>query len=122
MCEKDYREITRKGSIVSADMTTKKSTILIVEDDVALNEQVKLFKEPLPQAPAPKPKPSLNSQVAPNTSSASTPSADPTGRIWTAQEYANALDHRNLQRMNREEYDALVAEAEQAYSEGRVRF
>ena len=93
-------------------------------DAVALNEQLAAFKATVaPQAkPAAKPKPNLNSQVAPNTSNASTPSAEPTGRIWSGQEYAQALDHRNMQRMSREDYEALVAEAETAYMEGRVRF
>jgi len=93
-------------------------------DAVALNEQLKAFKDTyaVPVAKPTKPKPNLNSQVAPNTSSVSSPSADPTGRIWSAQEYQAALDHRNLQRMSREDYDALVAEADTAYAEGRVRF
>ncbi len=94
------------------------------KDAVALNEQLSLFKESIAKpATTAKPKPSLNSQVAPNTSSASTPVADtPTGKVWTGQEYAAALDHRNLQRMTREEYEALVNEAETAFAEGRVRF
>lgn len=94
-------------------------------DAVALNELVKAFKEAhaAPVAkPTPKPKPNLTAQVAPNTSSASTPSADPAGRIWTAQEYADALDHRLINRIGRVAYEAGVAEAEQAYAEGRVRF
>lgn len=93
-------------------------------DAVALNEQLKAFKDAYaaPVAKPVKPKPNLNSQVAPNTSSASAPSADSTGRIWSAKEYQDALDHRNLQRMSREDYEALIAEADAAYAEGRVRF
>ena len=94
-------------------------------DAESLVEQVTLFKASLPQAkvePTPTPKPNLNSQVAPNTSSASNPSSEPTGRVWTGAEYAAALDHRNLQRMTRPEYESLVAEAETALAEGRVRF
>lgn len=94
-------------------------------DAEALIEQVSLFKESLPKAEPQqptKPKPTLNSQVAPNTSGASNPSPDPVGKIWTGAEYAAALDHRNMQRMSRADYDALVAEAETAFAEGRVRF
>ena len=94
-------------------------------DAEALIEQVGLFKESLPKAEPQQPtkqKPSLNSQVAPNTSGASNPSPDPVGKIWTGAEYAAALDHRNMQRMSRADYDALVAEAETAFAEGRVRF
>lgn len=94
-------------------------------DAEALIEQVGLFKESLPKAEPQqptKPKPTLNSQVAPNTSGASNPSPDPVGKIWTGAEYAAALDHRNMQRMSRADYDALVAEAETAFAEGRVRF
>ena len=93
-------------------------------DAAALAEQVQAFKDavmPAAKAPA-KPKPNLNSQVAPNTSNASQPSPANTGRIWSGQEYAQALDHRNLQRMSRADYEALVAEAETAFAEGRVRF
>ncbi len=94
-------------------------------DAVSLNEQLALFKASIAPAPsaAPKPKSNLNSQVAPNTSSASAPTADPvSGKIWTGQEYAAALDHRNLQKMTRAEYEALLADAELALSEGLVRF
>ena len=94
-------------------------------DAEALIEQVGLFKESLPKAEPQqptKPKPTLNSQVAPNTSGASNPSPDPVGKIWTGAEYAAALDHRNMQRMSRADYDALVAEAETTFAEGRVRF
>lgn len=94
-------------------------------DAEALIEQINLFKESLPKAEPQQPakqKPSLNSQVAPNTSGASNPSPDPVGKIWTGAEYAAALDHRNMQRMSRADYDALVAEAETAFAEGRVRF
>ena len=94
-------------------------------DAVSLNEQLHLFKESITQpaqAPA-KPKPNLNSQVAPNTSSASAPTATTaSGRIWTGQEYAAALDHRNLQKMTRADYESQIAEAETALAEGRVRF
>lgn len=94
-------------------------------DAEALVEQINLFKESLPKAEPQQPakqKPNLNSQVAPNTSGASNPSPDPVGKIWTGAEYAAALDHRNMQRMSRADYDALVAEAETAFAEGRVRF
>ena len=94
-------------------------------DAEALVEQINLFKDSLPKAEPQQPakqKPSLNSQVAPNTSGASNPSPDPVGKIWTGAEYAAALDHRNMQRMSRADYDALVAEAETAFAEGRVRF
>lgn len=106
-------------------------------DSAALIDQLQSFKaevapapqvaDPAPAAPTAttKPKPSLDSQVAPNSTRASTPSGDSpasAGRIWTGSEYVAALDHRNLQRMSREEYDALVAEADLALEEGRVRF
>ena len=97
-------------------------------DAEALIEQVKAFKEtiaapvaPVPPTPPAKPKQSLSAQVAPDSSNASAPVVE-TGRIWSGQEYAQALDHRNMQRISREEYEANVAEAEQALAEGRVRF
>ncbi len=99
-------------------------------DATALIEQVNEFKkaagivapadEPKPQ---PKPsKPSLSSQVAPNSSRATAPTPASTGKIWTSAEYAAAMDHRRLQTVSREDYEAGVAEADQALAEGRVRF
>lgn len=94
-------------------------------DATSLVEQIKAFKESIGvQTTSPKqtkPKPNLNSQVAPSSSRASAPT-DTTGKVWSGQEYASALDHRNLQRMSREDYEALVNEAETALAEGRVKF
>lgn len=96
-------------------------------DATALIEQVKAFRETIapaaaaPVTPTPKSKPSLNAQVAPS-SSRSNAVVEEQGRVWSGAEYAAALDHRNLQRMSREDYEANVAEAEQALLEGRVRF
>lgn len=88
-------------------------------------EQMKAFKESIgagtPTTPA-RPKPSLQSQVAPSSSRASTPQSANDQRIWTAKEYTDALDHRTGQRMEREAYEAQIAEAERALAEGRVRF
>lgn len=88
-------------------------------------EQLAAFKDSIgvgKSAPAARAKPNLNSQVAPSSSRSSTPQAEGASRIWTGKEYADALDHRNGQRMERAEYEALIAEAEKALAEGRVRF
>ena len=88
-------------------------------------EQLAAFKDSIgvgKSAPPARAKPNLNSQVAPSSSRSSTPQADGAQRIWTGKEYADALDHRNGQRMAREDYEALIAEAETALAEGRVRF
>ena len=87
-------------------------------------EQLTAFKDSIGVGkPAPtRAKPNLNSQVAPSSSRSSTPQAEGASRIWTGKEYADALDHRNGQRMERAEYEALIAEAETALAEGRVRF
>lgn len=93
-------------------------------DADVLIEQVKLFKAtiaPVEPTSTPKAKPNLNAQVAPSSSRSSAPPQE-TGRVWSGAEYAQALDHRNKQRMSQEDYDAGVAEAEQALAEGRVRF
>ncbi|OHD24081.1 MAG: hypothetical protein A2Y38_14680 [Spirochaetes bacterium GWB1_59_5] len=96
-------------------------------DDQSLIEQLVAFKgtiaPPVEEAPkSTKPKQNLNAQVAPSTSRASTPTEPSTSQIWTGDQYAAALDHRNLQRISREEYERNVAEAELALAEGRVRF
>lgn len=87
-------------------------------------EQLGLFKESIgaTQQPPAKAKPNLNAQVAPSSSRASTPAPSGSQRIWTGKEYVDALDHRTGQRMERAEYEALIAEAEQALADGRVRF
>lgn len=92
-------------------------------DAEALVEMVASFKSTLPVTPvAPNgPSDELRSQVTPSTSLVSQQNAD-TGRIWTGDEYTAAMDHRNLKNMSRAEYDALVAEAELAVAEGRVRW
>jgi hypothetical protein len=87
-------------------------------------EQLAAFKDSIGvgKAAPTRAKPNLNSQVAPSSSRSSTPQAEGASRIWTGKEYADALDHRNGQRMERAEYEALIAEAETALAEGRVRF
>ena len=94
-------------------------------DSASISELLSLFKEsiaPAQEVVKPKPKQNLNAQVAPSSSKASTPPDTQSGRIMSGAEYAAALDHRNLQRMSREEYEAQVADAELALAEGRVRF
>lgn len=96
-------------------------------DATALVEQAMAFKESLGVALEPvvvkpnKPKSDLSKQVTPDSSRATTPSS-PTGKIWSGAEYAAAQDPRNLKHMSKEDYDRGVAEADQAYAEGRVRF
>lgn len=101
-------------------------------DAPALIEQVAEFKAaqgivpaPVPEVPKPQPKPSrpsLNSQVAPSSSRATAPTPATPGKIWTSAEYAAAMDHRRMQTVSREEYEAGVAEADLALAEGRVAF
>ena len=63
----------------------------------------------------------LERQTAPSPVQGSAQSA-PAGKIYTAAEYEAALDPRNIKLMGREKADALAADAEAAYYEGRVRF
>jgi hypothetical protein len=42
--------------------------------------------------------------------------------VWTLAEYDAALDPRNIHKMGRAAADDLVAEAERALAENRVRF
>ena len=101
-------------------------------DATALIEQVTAFKpaqgvvpEAAPEVPKPQPKPSrpsLNSQVAPSSSRATAPTQGTNGKIWTSAEYAAVMDHRLLQTVTREEYEAGVAAADLALAEGRVAF
>ena len=101
-------------------------------DATALIEQVTAFKaaqgvvpEAAPEVPKPQPKPnrpSLNSQVAPSSSRGTAPTQGTNGKIWTSAEYAAAMDHRLLQTVTREEYEAGVAAADLALAEGRVAF
>jgi hypothetical protein len=93
-------------------------------DSASINELLALFKASVAPAEEPvkaKSKQNLNAQVPPSSSKASSPS-EPAQKVWSGAEYAAALDHRNLQRMSREDYERGVAEAEQALAEGRVQF
>lgn len=63
----------------------------------------------------------LERQTAPTSTKGAAP--QPTqGKVWTVQDYERALDPRNISVMGRQRADALAAEAEQAYAEGRVQF
>ena len=63
----------------------------------------------------------LERQVAPTSTKSSAP-VNQAGRVWSVAEYEQALDPRNIASMGRAQADALYAEAEAAYNEGRVRF
>ena len=63
----------------------------------------------------------LERQVAPAKATASAPTA-PAGKIWTRAEFERAYDPRNIRDMGQAKADALVAQAEQALAEGRVRW
>lgn len=103
--------------VVANDALNRFDAGVVVEQLTAFKDSIGVGKA----APA-RAKPNLNSQVAPSSSRSSTPQAEGASRIWTGKEYADALDHRNGQRMARAEYEALIAEAETALAEGRVRF
>jgi hypothetical protein len=63
----------------------------------------------------------LERQTAPQ-STRGAPQAAPTGKVYTQAQYMAALDPRNIKTMGREKADALAADAEAAYYEGRVKF
>jgi len=102
---------------VANDALNRFDSGVVVEQLAAFKDSIGIGKAATTRA-----KPNLNSQVAPSSSRSSTPHADGASRIWTGKEYADALDHRNGQRMERADYEALIAEAETALAEGRVRF
>lgn len=103
---------------VSEDALSRFDAQVVIEQLQGFKDSIGLGKQPAPT----RPKPSLQSQVAPSSSRASTPQSANDQRIWTAKEYTDALDHRTGQRMEREAYEAQIAEAERALAEGRVRF
>lgn len=63
----------------------------------------------------------LERQVAPSKSQA-TQSVSPQGKIWSRAEFEHAYDPRTIRELGQIRADALVADAEQALAEGRVRF
>ena len=63
----------------------------------------------------------LERQTAPQSTRGSAPNA-PVGKSYSQAEYIAALDPRNIKTMGREQADALAADAEAAFYEGRVRF
>lgn len=95
-------------------------------DAPALIELVEAWKQevapvPSPLAVDPRAKENLNRQVAP-TSRRDAEAPKSQGRVWTGDEYKEAQDPRNMNRMSRSEYDALVAESDLALEEGRVQW
>jgi len=85
---------------------------------------VKKWKEELglsTPAPAAEPKPDLSSQVAPSTSRASAP-PPPGQKIWSKAEYESAYDPRNVSRYGVQKAGELIAAADQAVADGRVRW
>ncbi len=63
----------------------------------------------------------LQRQVTPSASRASTP-VNPGERIWSAEDFSAAYDVRNVKRLGAQEASRLVAEADRAAAEGRVRW
>ena len=63
----------------------------------------------------------LQRQVTPSTTKAGT-TAPQGERIWSREEYEQAMDVRNGQRMGQKEADRLEADANRAVAEGRVRW
>ena len=108
--------LTRRA--IANDALNRFDAGVVVEQLTAFKDSIGVGK---PATPA-RAKPNLNSQVAPSSTRSSAPQAEGSQRVWTGKEYADALDHRNGQRMERAEYEALIAEAETALAEGRVRF
>lgn len=85
-------------------------------------ELVQLWKQtvaPPPAAPAPPKSQELSRQVAPSSARASAPAKQERG--WTEAEYREAFDQRNRYKMTQNEWEALMAEADRALAEGRVR-
>ncbi len=63
----------------------------------------------------------LERQTAP-VSTKGNAQAGQQGKTYTQEEYTAALDPRNVSRMGKQAADALAADAEAAFYEGRVRF
>lgn len=95
-------------------------------DAAKVAKLVDLWRGPM-QAPAPAPtaapavNPELQRQVQPSSSKASS-SPMPAGKIWSKGDYEAAYDVRNVRRFGQAEADRLIAEADLAVAEGRVRW
>lgn len=63
----------------------------------------------------------LERQVAPSASRSSA-TAPTTGKIWTRAEFERAQDPRTIRELGAERANALAAEADLAYAEGRVQW
>lgn len=64
----------------------------------------------------------LERQVAPNAPRSSAGNDAPTGKIWTRADYEQAYDPRVHRQVGAVEAEKLMAEADKAYAEGRVRW
>lgn len=63
----------------------------------------------------------LARQAAPTAAKGSTQTSQG-GKVYSQSEYVAAMDPRNIKTMGRQAAEALAADAERAYYEGRVRF
>ena len=118
-------DFTRRA--IAEDAVTRLNAPSLCKQLAAFKTALGLTTAPAPAAPAAptppaaKAKPNLSAHVAPDSNRSSAPT-EPTARIWTGDEYAKALDHRSINTIGREAYELQVAEAEQAFVEGRVQF
>lgn len=88
----------------------------------AVAKLVQIWRPATPQAAAPtKPNPELQRQVAPPTVKSSSP-VQPTEKILSREDYERLYDPRNEQRYGKKKADEMVAEADRAVAEGRVRW
>lgn len=91
-------------------------------DALKVAKLVELWRGPQQTASAkPAINPELQRQVAPSTSKASAPTQQ-AERIWSKADYEAAYDVRNAQKLGTAEADRLIAEADRAVAEGRVRW
>lgn len=111
-------QITRRDAAQRAiDGNDASSLVELVND-----WKTSVAAAPTPQVTAPAAThKSLESQVAPSSRQDTAPSK-PAGRIWSGEEYEAALDPRNAHRMPKADYEKLVADAEQALAENRIKW
>ena len=74
-----------------------------------------------PQAAAPQVNAELQRQVVPSTVKSSAP-VQPAGKVLTKSEYEALYDPRNAARYGQKKADEMLAEADRAVAEGRVRW
>lgn len=119
----EYSEVTYRDLAGQAIAKRKPEKIVkMVETWRRESSPAPATPQPAPRAPQAPSSPELARQVAPSTVKGNAPSTPGDKRVLTRSEYENLYDVRNVQRYGDVEANRMIAEADAAVAENRVRW